>query len=367
MSRRAFRIAAQYAGSGRGVNRDSRGFADVWASAREASSIDVEATSSPLRPSRSFDPARPATIERVDPAAPEPQPPVEVASGLERTRADDVVVLLAAMGIPATRERTLDGRFAVLVDAADEARARDLVADEYPDGVDAPPRDEQPQPRREPAIPARDLWLGRGTWAVVLVVAACVAWFARLHGAGEPSRARLLAFGAITWDQVWVGEWWRLLSAVFVHFDGAHVTTNMITLLIVGPPLANLLGPWRFLLIFVLTGVAGNLASHLLAPTAGLKAGASGAVSGVLGALGGTSLDPGWGRRYARWQVIGALFAIYALLVGAAEQGDHVAHLGGLVSGIALGEMLTPPAPAVARTAPPDPDAAERGGAESES
>ncbi|MBY0279262.1 rhomboid family intramembrane serine protease [Candidatus Binatia bacterium] len=279
----------------------------------------------------------------------EPEPsalaPDEIASGLERRRADDVVVLLAAMGIPAESRRRLgDDGWTVVSAIDDAARARALVAEEYPDGPGAP---SDPAPaaagRAAVRLPVRALWLGRADWAVALVAVACIAWFVRMQASGPLTRARLLEHGAITWDQVWVGEWWRLASALFVHFDGVHLLANLITLALVGPPLANLLGPWRFLVIFVLTGVAGNLASHVLAPSASLKAGASGGISGVLGALGGTGLDPGWGGRFARWQVVGALFAIYALLVGAGDDSDHVAHLGGLLTGIVLGAALTPP------------------------
>jgi len=71
----------------------------------------------------------------------------------------------------------------------------------------------------------------------------------------------------------------------------------------------------------------------------------------VLGALGGTSLDPGWGRRFKRWQVVGALVAIYALLVGAGPERDNAGHLGGLLAGIVLGRLLTPAAPGGTRDA----------------
>ncbi|MBM4242911.1 MAG: rhomboid family intramembrane serine protease [Deltaproteobacteria bacterium] len=276
----------------------------------------------------------------------EAPPPVDVvAAGLERGRADDVVVLLAAMGIPAESRRRLgDDGWSVVVAAADDARrARTVIDEEFPEGPSGPARDEALRARRSLRVPVRQLWLGRADWAVAVALLACVGWFVHMQAAAPLTRARLLDLGAITWDQVWVGQWWRLASAVFVHFDAAHLLTNLVTLLLVGPPLANLLGPGRFLLIFLLTGVAGNLASHALAPSAGLKAGASGAISGVLGALGGTGLDPGWGGRFARWQVVGAVFAIYALLVGAGDGSDHVAHLGGLVAGMVLGAALTPP------------------------
>jgi len=263
-----------------------------------------------------------------------------VRRGLSRRAADEVVLALAAMGVEAAATVEQDGTSAVTVAPEDEERAHAILAEEDPaaalDAAEAERAASAP-------VPPGSLWPGRGAWAVALVAAACVAWFVALHhGQDEVSRARLLRFGAITWDQVWLGEWWRLASAVFVHFDGAHLVANLITLALVGPPLAHLLGPWRFLVVFLLAGVAGNVASHLFAASASLKGGASGGIAGVLGALAGTSLDPGWGRRFKRWQVLGALAAIYALLVGAGPGRDNAGHLGGLLAGVALGRLLTP-------------------------
>jgi len=292
----------------------------------------------------------------VEPSEPAPLAPHEVATGLERRHADDVVVLLASMDIASHGRRADDGSWLVEAAEADAPRAREIVREEYPDGFAA--HDAAEAARRHRGGPSPHVWMHGRTWIVLAVGLVLVAWFVRMQMVGELTRARLLGLGAISWDQVWVGEYWRLVSGVFVHFDGAHLLTNLVTLLIVGPPLALVLGPSRFVAIFILTGLAGNLASHVLAPTAGLKAGASGAIAGVLGALGGTSLDPGFAGRFARWQILGALAAVYALLVGAGPGADHVAHLGGLLSGIVLGRWLTPPRPPEPAPEPP----AARGG-----
>lgn len=270
-------------------------------------------------------------------------PTIPVASNLTRRQADEVVVLLASMGIEAAAEADGSREVTVYTDPLDAERARALIADEYPDGFAETAGRTTAERAAPPPAPVGALWLHRDVWAVALVAAACIVWFALLHGAGrEVTRARLLDFGAITWDQVWLGEWWRLASAIFVHFDGPHLVTNLLTLAILGPPLARLVGPWRFLLIFVLTGIAGNAFSHVFAPSASLKGGASGGIAGVLGALGGTSLDPAWGRRFKRWQVLGALAAVYALLVGAGPGRDNAGHLGGLLAGVVLGRLLSP-------------------------
>ena len=84
-----------------------------------------------------------------------------------------------------------------------------------------------------------------------------------LHvGVDGGSRSTLLEFGAISWSRVEAGEYWRLLAAVFIHFDGVHLLANMGTFLLVGPPLAHTVGPWRLLLLFIATGVGANIISH---------------------------------------------------------------------------------------------------------
>lgn len=132
-------------------------------------------------------------------------------------------------------------------------------------------------------------------WATPLLFA--VLWLAYLwartrSGAGQ--HALLLDWGALTGDQALVDTWralWfegrglRLLTALFLHADWSHLLGNLIFLLIFGPPSERVMGPWRFLLLFLLGGVVANLAAVLVigAPHR-LIIGASGAVSAVIGA-----------------------------------------------------------------------------------
>ncbi len=80
-----------------------------------------------------------------------------------------------------------------------------------------------------------------------------------------------------------------------------------------------------------------------MTPTLGLKGGASGAIAGVLGGLGGQALRPR-PTRYKNWQVLGALAAVYGLLIGFGPGRDNTAHLGGLLAGVLLG-WINPPLP----------------------
>lgn len=261
----------------------------------------------------------------------------------------EVMALLGSQGIDAGHRRE-DG--AILVAPIDEDRARDLLADFEP----SPEADEAAQAPRAPAV----LWSGRGASGLLAVVVACLLAFWSTHLSGPPAtRSRMLEHGAISWSLVESGELWRLFAAVFLHFDGAHILTNLLTLALIGPPLAHHLGAGRFLAVFLLTGVAGNVVSHVLVPTVGLKAGASGAVSGVLGALAGQTLRPEFRGRLRRWQVLGALGAVYALLVGAGAGRDNAAHAGGLLAGLLLGRLITPldePPPGGPREVRTEPD-----------
>ncbi len=182
-----------------------------------------------------------------------------------------------------------------------------------------------------------------GLAAVAAILLVCTAVLASLHLHGPPSAADYLAHGAITWTRVEQGEHWRWITAIFVHFGASHLLSNALVLILVGPPLAAALGPWRFLLVFLATGVAGNAASHFLAPSLALKGGASGAIAGALGALAGHQLRPDRRSRYRAWQVLGALAAIFALVVGTGPNRDDAAHFGGLLAGLLLGRLVPPP------------------------
>jgi membrane associated rhomboid family serine protease len=80
------------------------------------------------------------------------------------------------------------------------------------------------------------------------------------------------------------GEWWRLLTAAFLHAGLIHLGMNMLTLWWVGRPLEEYLGSLRFLLLYVVGGLAGSAGALLLSPDA-ITVGASGAIFGIFGAL----------------------------------------------------------------------------------
>jgi rhomboid protease GluP len=262
--------------------------------------------------------------------------------GLSEAEAYRIVVLLASMGIEARVGTTMQHDAGVYVPYENLDAARRVLADE-PASTFAE-RDKEPL---DVGLVAPRAWFGRGAVAVLGVMIVCAAVFvAALRDEDAGTRTSLLAFGAIDGARVRAGEYWRLLTAIFLHFDIGHLLANLGVLAIVGPPLAHQIGAVQFLLVFLVSGVGGNVASQLFMPTIALKAGASGAITGVLGALGGLSLRPERRVRRKAWQTLGALAAIYGFLVGFAATSDNVAHVGGLVTGLALGQVLKSAAPA---------------------
>ncbi len=260
--------------------------------------------------------------------------------------ADEIVLVLAAEGIAATLEPA-EGGLVVVVDDDDVRRAEGILTDEYPAGPTrafAVRAAEQAAARARSTAPEADQWFGPGSWVLFLLTAVCVGVFlAEERAGGSEVREVLLRFGASRPAHVRTGEWWRFATALFVHIGPRHLLGNMAALLVLGPALVAALGPWRFVLVYLVAGIAGNALSYQVTPPDVVSAGASGAILGVLGALGGQRLRFAQSARYRGWQVVAALLAYLAVAVGAEPGVDTMAHLGGLAAGLGLGLLIPPP------------------------
>jgi membrane associated rhomboid family serine protease len=89
--------------------------------------------------------------------------------------------------------------------------------------------------------------------------------------------------GALFGPYVAQGDWYRLLSAAFLHYGPIHLGMNMLALWWIGRPLENWLGPVRYILLYLVAGLAGSAGALIANPT-GVTVGASGAIFGILGA-----------------------------------------------------------------------------------
>jgi rhomboid protease GluP len=141
------------------------------------------------------------------------------------------------------------------------------------------------------------------------------------------------------------GEYWRLITPMFLHFGLLHLLFNAWALFSLGREVESLYGSARFTAIYFLAGLFGNLAFYLFGPANELSAGASGAIFGLVGAdiaffLRNRRLLGNLGRR----QLGNLLFlvVINLAILGRMPGINNIAHMGGLVSGFLLGFGLSP-------------------------
>ena len=189
------------------------------------------------------------------------------------------------------------------------------------------------------------------TPVTVALVGINVAVFAAMlmHGAGlwHSSSGVALAWGASFGPATEDGEWWRLGTAMFLHFGLVHLAINMWALWDAGRLVERLYGSIRFAVIYFASGLTGNLLSLIVQGDRAVSGGASGAIFGVYGAL---LVCLYYERRKVhpvefRWLFGGAAaFAIATLGLGLIIPGiDNSAHVGGLISGALTGVALVRP------------------------
>ncbi|HXB21684.1 MAG TPA: rhomboid family intramembrane serine protease [Candidatus Solibacter sp.] len=161
----------------------------------------------------------------------------------------------------------------------------------------------------------------------------------------QPSGDALVRWGG-NWGVLTLGgEYWRLLTATFVHGGIIHIVLNMWCLLSFGQLSERLFGRWQTVAIYLLTGVGGSLLSIAFRPER-LSVGASGAIFGIAGALlsgvklGNLSITSGEKRSIFSSIVF---FAIFSFSMGMRANIDNMAHLGGFVTGLIVGLPLAVP------------------------
>jgi membrane associated rhomboid family serine protease len=142
------------------------------------------------------------------------------------------------------------------------------------------------------------------------------------------------------------GQWWRLLTSIFLHFGLLHIALNMWALYVNGRVAERIFGSLRYLVIYLVAGLTGSVVSLLWHPVVN-GAGASGAIFGILGALLAFFLkrEGGVPTSVIKAQLTSvSIFVAYSLLNAARYQGiDNAAHLGGLLGGFVMGLVLSRP------------------------
>lgn len=135
------------------------------------------------------------------------------------------------------------------------------------------------------------------------------------------------------------GELWRLFTCMFVHIGAIHLLMNMYALLFIGLILEPILGRWKFLSIYILTGIGASLVSIFWHDDV-VSAGASGAIFGMYGLLLAMLSTGSHGLTNKAMLTNIGVFVGYNLLYGVKGDIDNAAHIGGLLTGALIGYAL---------------------------
>jgi len=179
------------------------------------------------------------------------------------------------------------------------------------------------------------------TWTLLGVSAVMFLLELALGAPEKP--AELVRLGANVPALVREGQWWRLVTAGFLHGNLTHIALNGMALMSVGALLEKLVGPTRLLVVALVAGIAGNLASAWFGGGA-MSVGASSCVFGLLGALlvvqlgKQASLPPQLVVSRRQWVFLLGVNAAISFLPGI----DLSAHAGGFAAGAALGALFVP-------------------------
>ena len=178
---------------------------------------------------------------------------------------------------------------------------------------------------------------------VILIVSHILVWLVMCTKGDTRSAQFMYEHGALYPTNVLGGEWYRLVSAMFLHFGAEHLISNMFMQYFLGDMLLRALSQWKFAVVYVLAGIGGNVASLVMMIVTGdfaVAAGASGAIYGIIGALLWVVLRNG-GKfesiSVPRMLLATALYITYGFTT---EGVDAWAHLGGAVIGFLAAVIL---------------------------
>jgi rhomboid protease GluP len=181
----------------------------------------------------------------------------------------------------------------------------------------------------------------RPFWVYVILAVQLLVFLLMTIDGGSTNIHTLVRFGAKVPQLIDAGEWWRLITPIFIHIGFFHLLVNSFALYSLGMVVEKMFGAARFIWIYLAAGITGNVISYFFSPY--LSAGASGALFGLFGAL----LFFGQHHRtmFARtmgMDILGVL--VINLVIGVIVPGiDNFAHLGGLMGGYLAANVVSLP------------------------
>jgi membrane associated rhomboid family serine protease len=182
--------------------------------------------------------------------------------------------------------------------------------------------------------------------AAAIVLMFVVEWFLTQRAGGPGQSGGLfggirgmvmLRLGAKFGPFIYAGQWWRLVTAMFLHAGLLHIGLNLWVLFDIAPEVESLFGTSKFIVLYLVTGILGYIVSVMWSPMV-LSIGASGAIMGLIGILIGATFHHGhMGKEYRsmlwRWVIYIAIFGLFFNV-------DNAAHFGGLIAGIVFGYFI---------------------------
>ncbi len=165
---------------------------------------------------------------------------------------------------------------------------------------------------------------------------------------GSTDTVALYTLGALIPAEVVAGDWWRLLTAAFLHFGPLHLSLNMFGLALLGPFVEKMLGTWRFLISYLITAIGSMLALTLLTVSnifvTPAAVGASGAIMGLIGTEAAIQIrilrQQSSKVAAARLRLIGLFVMIQMIFDAMTPQVSFMGHVSGLVIGFGVGCLL---------------------------
>lgn len=208
----------------------------------------------------------------------------------------------------------------------------------YSDADRLPPQPPQPVRLQIPLYHAV-------AWQVLLGLIIVIYLVEVVRSGGLTPTSQVLFDLGAKWNPAIVdGQYWRLLTATFLHGSLLHILFNGYSLYAVGPAVERFFGTARFLAVYFISGLAGSVASYAFSPS--LSVGASGAIFGLVGGLAAFFYASRATLGDMARQQLGSLATVVMinLFIGFGSGGsiDNFAHIGGMLGGAAVGLLLAP-------------------------
>ncbi len=174
---------------------------------------------------------------------------------------------------------------------------------------------------------------------MTLIVINVIVFVAEILSAGTLTtqiRGEVMQNGAFWGPGVAAGDWWRIITAGFLHLGIFHIAMNMLLLWLLGQLLEPAIGSLRFGIVYFTSLIAGSLGALLLEPTTA-AVGASGAVFGLMGA----AMVAFWGRGLNPFEAgIGGLLVFNLIITFAIPGISKGGHIGGAIGGFIAGAVI---------------------------